>query len=335
MKDILQIEPDSQVPKYKQIVKAINLAVGDGKLKIGDHLPSINAFCKEFSISRETVITAYKELCSIGLVSSSQRKGYYISASKSKLKHKVFLFLDEFNSFKEVLYNGLTEGFLGKGNIEVYFHHFNFKIFETIINENIGKFTSYVIMPIPHRDTQKLFKSIPEGKLFILDVGLEPFGKIYPSVCQNFEKDILSALNSASDLLVKYNKQVLVYPEVIQKQEATIKGFLSFCKERNIQNEVIENAVERTLTKGEAYIVIQDSDLVHLIHHAKAAALELGKDIGIISYNETPLKSVVATGVTVLTTDFKGMGTKMAEMILSGKKDHVENLSYMIRRGSL
>ena len=42
--------------------------------------------------------------------------------------------------------------------------------------------------------------------------------------------------------------------------------------------------------------------------------------IGIISYNETPLKKVVENGITTISTDFKAMGKLLANMILENKK---------------
>lgn len=335
LEKIIKIENNTGIPKYQQIVNAINTAVGNKTLKLGDHLPSINDLCKSFPISKETAISAYNELKSMGVIVSSPRKGFYISTPSSKPKHKVFLFLDEFSQFKEVLYNGLKEGLANKGTLEVYFHHFNFKVFETIIRESISKYTSFVIMPIPNKKTDSILQLIPENKLYILDVGLIPYGKKYPSVCQNFEKDIISGLKSGTDLLAKYNKLILVNPNVIQRQDLTTIGFEKFCNESKIEYELIPDTKDRIIQKGEAYIVIIDLDLVPLIQQANALNYELGKDIGILSYNDTPLKAIVAKGITVISTDFKGMGLTMAELIIHKKKDKIENPCYLLRRNSL
>jgi DNA-binding LacI/PurR family transcriptional regulator len=44
--------------------------------------------------------------------------------------------------------------------------------------------------------------------------------------------------------------------------------------------------------------------------------------IGIISYNETPLKDS-KNGITTISTDFEAMGKILAEMILKGTKDQL------------
>lgn len=46
------------------------------------------------------------------------------------------------------------------------------------------------------------------------------------------------------------------------------------------------------------------------------------KDIGVISYNETPLKALL--GITVISTDFEGMGKAAAKLVLSNKKRNLK-----------
>ena len=86
--------------------------------------------------------------------------------------------------------------------------------------------------------------------------------------------------------------------------------------------------------KGDAFIVIDDNSLVEVIQVATRKGWQLGRDIGVISYNETPLKSVIGNGITTITTDFAAMGKTMAEMVLSGKREVVENPFVLIDRKS-
>jgi DNA-binding LacI/PurR family transcriptional regulator len=46
--------------------------------------------------------------------------------------------------------------------------------------------------------------------------------------------------------------------------------------------------------------------------------LVIGKDVGVLSYNETPLKALL--GITVISTDFKGVGEATAKLVLINKK---------------
>jgi len=59
----------------------------------------------------------------------------------------------------------------------------------------------------------------------------------------------------------------------------------------------------------------------------------IGKDVGVISYNDTPLKDLL--GISVVTTDFKKMGETVAQMILNKEKGSVKNPFNFIDRESL
>jgi DNA-binding LacI/PurR family transcriptional regulator len=78
-----------------------------------------------------------------------------------------------------------------------------------------------------------------------------------------------------------------------------------------------------------------ENDLVLLLKKLNQTDFELGKDLGIISYNETPVKEILRDGITVISTDFKNLGVKAAEMILDKKPMHQENPFYVIVRNSL
>lgn len=86
------------------------------------------------------------------------------------------------------------------------------------------------------------------------------------------------------------------------------------------------------LQDKDIFITIRERDLVNLVKQIRQKNLKLGEDIGIISYNETPLKELL--GITVITTDFKAMGESAAYMILK-QKESVNNVFKFIQRDSL
>jgi len=63
--------------------------------------------------------------------------------------------------------------------------------------------------------------------------------------------------------------------------------------------------------------------------------LELAKDIGIISYNDTLLKEIVEGGITTISTNFNLMGERLAHMILNQEFAQIENPNRLIIRHSL
>ncbi|WP_435817837.1 substrate-binding domain-containing protein [Micrococcus luteus] len=78
-----------------------------------------------------------------------------------------------------------------------------------------------------------------------------------------------------------------------------------------------------------------EDDLVTLIERLIAQKLRIGKDVGVISYNETPLKKIILDGITTISTDFSELGVQAAEFVLSGKTEKVEVPFYLNLRKSL
>ncbi|HEV7380824.1 MAG TPA: substrate-binding domain-containing protein, partial [Dyadobacter sp.] len=71
------------------------------------------------------------------------------------------------------------------------------------------------------------------------------------------------------------------------------------------------------------------------IKKCREQKLVVGKDIGIISYNETPLKEILLDGITTISTDHDLMGRTAAEMIKTNRQALVKNPFTLIRRKSL
>jgi DNA-binding LacI/PurR family transcriptional regulator len=78
-----------------------------------------------------------------------------------------------------------------------------------------------------------------------------------------------------------------------------------------------------------------ENDLVILIEKILAAGLKVGKQVGVISYNETPLKKIILKGITTISTDFQLMGEKTAQLILQHSPEHIEIPFYLTLRESL
>jgi DNA-binding LacI/PurR family transcriptional regulator len=97
------------------------------------------------------------------------------------------------------------------------------------------------------------------------------------------------------------------------------------------------NEIEATtvISKKELYIVIEEPDLVTLIKNCRIKGIKIGKDVGIISYNETPLKEILLDGITVISTDHHKMGETAAMLILENRKEKIKNPFAFIQRKSL
>lgn len=332
-KNIIHINNRSSKPKYRQIIDSVYAAITRRALKKGDKIPSINQICTEFNLSRDTVMLAFNELKARGILLSQPGKGYYVASTEIQFDEKIFILFDELNAFKEDLYNALADKLKGKASIEVYFHHFNYKVFKSLIAESIGNYTTYIIMPATFDNTSHLLSKLPRGKVFILD-RLKPDLAEYPVVYQDFSEDFCDALNEGSDLLKKYRKLIFVNPGGKEPAERS-EGFERFCKQNHFNYEVVKTLEGKKPSLYEAYFLISDRDLVEMVKLSKRYKLKLGKKFGVVSFNDTMLKQVVAGGITTISTDFVEMGNTLANMVLNRKTGQIRNPSRLIIRNSL
>ena len=330
---IINIQNNQGTPKYKQIISSIEKSIEKGRLKKDDKLPSINKVCLEFSLSRDTVLQAYDELKKRGIIYAILGKGYYIKSTEVRIKQRIFLLFEELNIFKEDLYNSFMENIGKDVQVDIFFHHFNIKVFQKLINDSNGNYTKYIIMPTNLLGASEIIETLPVDEVFILDQTNAEL-KSFPAVYQNHLQDIYNGLQKGKSKLNKYEKLIMIFPGFREPVGMKI-GFENFCKDFGFDYEVITEFKNREIKKGEVYIIPDDRDLVQVIERAMLQNLKLGSDFGIISYNETPLKKVVGNGITTISTDFQAMGKILAQMILKGKKEQIENKSTLIIRHSL
>lgn len=330
---IISVQENIGIPKYKQIIATIERSIEEGRLKKDDKLPSVNKVCLEFILSRDTVLLAYNELKKRGIIYAIAGKGCYVKSVETKIKQKIFLLFDELNIFKEDIYNAFLKS-LGKGvQVDIFFHHFNSQVFKKLVNDANGNYTKYVLMPTNLIEAAAIIKTLPVEGVYILDQTNSELLS-FPAVYQNHREDIYKGLQKGKGQLKKYQKLILIFPgfrEPIGMKE----GFLHFCQQGDFDYEVISDFSNRTINKGEVYIIPDDRDLVRVIETSKKQKLKLGLDYGIISYNDTPLKKIVENGITTISTNFEAMGKILALMILKNKHQQIENKSELIIRSSL
>lgn len=330
---IIQFNPDSPVPKYRQIIDSVYQAVDRKLLKKGDKIPSINQVCADFDLSRDTVMLAFNELKAKGVIFSHPGKGYYVASNEVQVEERIFLLFDELNSFKEDLYNSFVSNLNSKASVDIYFHHFNYQVFKNLILESAGNYTSYVIMPATFDNVGHLVQKLPRDRVYILD-RLKQELLDFPVIYQDFEQDVYDALRMAVDKLKKYRTLVFVNPGGKEPMER-VYGFKRFCQQYQFDFRVVRSLADWTPGLYEAYFVPSDRTLVELVKLAMENQFELGEKFGIVSFNDSMLKEVVAGGITTISTDFVEMGRKLSEMVLHHRHSQVRNPSRIVFRSSL
>jgi DNA-binding LacI/PurR family transcriptional regulator len=248
--------------------------------------------------------------------------------------------MNKLSAYKKAIYEAFVNTLGELATVNLHIHHGNTRIFRDILKENLGHYHYYVIMPHFYDDADKvnilnLLNQIPVKELILLDKEFSDLAGPYTSVYQDFTSDIYHALESGRDLLDKYQELVMVFPEDVKYPPEITRGFRNFCAHYHKPGRIIAKATNEVELVGRVYIVLEDSDLAELVKKAKQQSLVLGKEVGILSFNDTPLKEVLANGISVISTNHEQMGRTAADLILRGKMMNVKNPFGLIRRESL
>ena len=329
----LTIDRKSSLTKKKQIIKSIEQAIINKKIKKGDKLPSINSLKIRLSISRDTVLDAYGDLKRRGIIISVAGKGYYLKNEKITVQKRIFLLFDEINLFKENLYNSFINNLKHEFEVDTYFHHFNFDFFRNMILNNVGNYSHYVIMPANFKETNDILAHIDPDRVFLLDQlpnGMKKFAAIY----QNFETGVNNNLVLLNDKILNYKKIILIY-DFKKQPEGILRGFTRYCKEYEKPFKILHSKDDINIRKNYVYMTLDDSSLISIIKQVKEKKFIIKRDIGIISFNESPLKEIIEGGITTISTDFSMMGKKLAVMIESNNRTLIENKIKLISRNSI
>lgn len=302
-------------------------------------------FSEEYLLSRDTVEKAYNILKERQIISPIRGKGYYITRTQLISKINILFLVNKLSSYKMLIYNHFVNTIGLEAHTDLHIYHCDEVLFLNLIKKHQNAYDYYVVMPhfktdgLEHKSgTDAIYKSIkaiPGDKLVIMDNEIlieEDFRGVY----QDFENDIYKALTEGLEKIRKYKRLILAYPSksVYPYPKRILLGFRKFCVKHSFEFEILDEIFDdMILKKDDLFITIEESDLVNLVNQIRDEEYVLGKDIGVISYNDTPLKELL--GITVISTDFKQMAETVADMILNNKKEKVMNPFNFIDRDSM
>lgn len=323
--------------KYMQLVEYINNQIETDHLRINDRLPSLNNLTAELSMSKETVLKGLNYLLEKGIIESEYRKGYYVKKKTQYRPYHICLILDKMNILRDRVYQSFLETIKDQAIVDVYFHHHNIKVFEKLIAENLNNYTHFVLVTFFRESPAAIINQIPPQKRIILDFDEKGLNGDFVSIYQDYKSDIMDSLTELLPNLEKYSRMILVAPLEAFHANAVIDGFEKFCKLYQKNYRIINSIDEEFVREGDAYITFSryDQDDVSIIKITRKNNWKLGKDIGLISYNDTAVKEILEDGITVISTDFNKMGEEAAKAILSKTIVKMRDPAKVILRNSL
>lgn len=332
---IVALGHNPTLSKHERLVHGAIEAIEMGELELGDKLPSINTMVREIGYARKTIVRAYEDLKDRGLIESKKVQGYYVISLETNSTLRVALLLFAFQSFQEEFYNTFRKE-LGAGyQIDVFFHHNNISVFETIMSNVQGKYGMYVVAPIQNPVIHPLLQRIAPDKLLIVDRYL-PLGDEYSFISQEFEEanysklvELLSKIRTFRRFILFYNEDTDYVPIGI------IRAFKRFISEYDIAGFVEKKYVPDSIKNGELYFILSDSILWQVIRDCVNKEFSIGKDIGILSHDDSLVKEIALGGITTISSDFKDMAKRAANHIKNKTQTKTIMPFRLIRRNSL
>lgn len=321
---VLKIDDYSVTPKYHQIYDGIVEGIDKLDLETGYMLPSINDVSYELDVSRVTVEKAYRKLKNVGIIGSVPGKGYFIAKRGAKSSIKVLLVFNKLSAHKKIVYDEFMAAIGPDASVDFYVYNNDYAFFRKIIENHNTGYTHYVIIPHFLEGEQyatDLINQLTDGQLILMDKCLSGIKIPYKAVIEQFEHDIYSALEQAIPRLINYERLNIIFPYDSYFPREILFGFKNFCREYAFEYRIINQIETAVFSKGDVVINLMEDDLLILLEKARENNFEVGKDLGIISYNETPWKNYILNGVTTISTDFACMGKTAAKMVMNQTED--------------
>ncbi len=155
--------------------------------------------------------------------------------------------------------------------------------------------------------------------------------KQYSAIYDSFEDELIEILVMAKDLFSKYDEIHLIFPRGSFFPIEIISALQKFCLRNSFVLQVQDKIKIDTIGEKHAFVLLEDKTLVQIIESTSGKNLTIGEQVGILAYGDSPLKRIVADGITVIDTLFAN--TELTT-VREGKRIPKNYLSF-INRNSL
>ncbi|MFG6686722.1 GntR family transcriptional regulator [Mariniflexile sp. HNIBRBA6329] len=345
----INIKDGISSPIYLQIVNEIIENTSSGKLKMGEKMLSINKFSEKYKLSRDTVEKAYNILKKKKVIIGIKGKGTYVNNLKLIDKTNILFLINTSNPYKTKVYSSFVKSLNENYQINLFIFNNNEPfVFDTLIG-SLNKYDYCIIMPHSKSTYTENLKyqyslndivdRIPNEKLIILDNNDYKTEDCFFQIYQDNIHDFFNILKFSKLQISKYKRlhfiaQLETDYSNYTDYSAILFELQKYCSNNNLHLKVSDNASSNTdINLGDLFVIFEENDLVKLLNLIKTKKLSIGKDIGIISYNDTTLKRYL--NITVISPNYNKMGEMAAEMIVNKTRGKLKNPYTFINRYSL
>ncbi|TDW96673.1 GntR family transcriptional regulator [Dinghuibacter silviterrae] len=311
--EIKKLEAVPSFSKHDRLVNGIINAIDEKLLMTDDLLPSLNEMIRTLRFSRDTVVKGYQELINRGLIGSTRGRGYYVTNGNTDQTLQVALLMYNMDTFEEQFYRNFRAELGPNVHLNVFFHHGNIEVFETILTQVKGKYGMYVIAPIPHPRTKALLETIPRHRFLMVD-RYEPVDGEFNHITQEFALSSYMIFMELAPVIRKFDEIIFYHSADSLDPKEIVGAFKKFLKDAGIKGRVLPEFKPGTLEKGKVYFTLDNYAVFAMLKECKARKLKPGRDLGILSHNDEPAKELI--GITTYSADFSLMGKKAGEFVM-------------------
>lgn len=334
----ISISESSERPKYEQIIHSIVSGIESNNIRSNERLPSINELSELHDIARDTVEKAYKELKRRGIIVSVPGKGYYKKENDQAFQFKVLFLAPEMNMYIRQIIDAFN-GAMGSNSAVNFVSYGNdFQTFKRALVSFQNHSTHVFVIPnfgLDEEQAKALLNQVPKHKLAFLDRKMNGITGEYASVCQNWEKEIYQILATLEVPKNGFHTLKLVCPPTAHVLRDLLRGFQRFCIDHNLLGKLVSRVDQETVRPGELFVVVKDEDLIELAKKIDGSGCKAGKEIGVLAFNDNPMKEVLLNGITVIAPNYSYTGERVARMLLNNERIQEESPCYFLRRTSL
>jgi DNA-binding transcriptional regulator YhcF (GntR family) len=311
--EIKKLESVPSFSKHDRLVQGIINAIEEKVLVRDEMLPSLNEMIRELRFSRDTVVKGYQELINRGLVGSTRGRGYYVTNGNTGQTLQVALLMYNMDTFEEQFYRSFRAELGPNVHLNVFFHHGNIDIFDTILTQIKGKYGMYVVAPIPHARTKALLEAIPRNRFLMVD-RYEPIEGEFNHITQEFARSSYKIFAELAPVIRKFDEMIFYHSTDSLDPKEIVGAFRKFLKDSKIKGRIVPEYKPGTIEKGKVYFTLDNFAMFAMLKECRERKLKPGKDVGILSHNDEPAKELI--GITTYSADFSLMGKKAGEFVM-------------------
>jgi len=125
------------------------------------------------------------------------------------------------------------------------------------------------------------------------------------SAYEGFENELIGLLQKHKDLFMKYLHIVLVFPRGSLFPIQIISAFQKFTQTSHIDFQIKDEIQAGILAEKMAFVILEEETMAQLIEFALEKNLAIGEALGILGYGDSPLKRIIANGITVIDISYQ------------------------------